>query len=144
MLCPDEDEEERVGFLIRACFAAVGLWLADRLLSGVSVDDDLSLMGSALLLGIVNAVVRPIFIVLTLPITVLTLGLFLWAINAGMILLVAALVDGFHVASFGSALVAAALVSMAGWMGSSFTGPRGGKSVRMTVVRRGRSIPPEL
>ena len=81
-----------MGFLIRMALTAVGLWLADRLVSGVTINGDLALVGSALTLGLVNAVVRPVFVLLTLPITVLSLGLFLWAINAAMILLVAAVV----------------------------------------------------
>jgi putative membrane protein len=121
---------------------AVGLWLADRLLDGVVIDGDLALVGSALLLGFVNAVVRPILVVLTLPITVLSLGLFLWAINAGMIALVAGLVDGFRVASFGSALIAAAIVSVTSWIGSSFIGPRHQVEVRFRG-RRTRQHPPE-
>jgi len=140
-----------VGFLFRAGFAALGLWLADRLLAGVVIADDWSLAGSALLLGIVNAVVRPIFILLTLPITVMTLGLFLWAINALMILLVASLVDGFRVESFGTALVAAALVSVAGWLGASFRRPQGRGRVQGHIEvkvrrkdRRGGDGPPQI
>ena len=129
-----------MGFLIRMAITAVGLWLADRLVGGVAIDGDAVLVVSALLLGVVNAVVRPIAVVLTLPITVLSLGLFLWAINAAMIALVAALVDGFAVASFGSALVAAAIVSFTGWIGSSFVGPRGRFEV-MTVHSRSGDRP---
>ena len=124
-----------MGFLIRMAIATVGLWLADRLVGGVAIEGDGALILSGLVLGVVNAVVRPIAIVLTLPITILSLGLFLWAINAAMIALVAALVDGFHVTSFGAALVAAAIVSVTGWIGSSFVGPKGRFEV-MTVRRR--------
>jgi putative membrane protein len=127
-----------VGFLIRMALTAAGLWLADRLVSGVVIQGDLALLGSALALGLVNALVRPIVVVLTLPITVLSLGLFLWAINAGMIWLAAVLVDGFAVASFGSALVAAAIVSLTGWFGSSFVGPRGRYEVMVVRSRRRR------
>ena len=127
-----------MGFLIRMALTAVGLWLAGRLVSGVTIEGDMALAVSALTLGLVNAVVRPIFVLLTLPLTVLSLGLFLWAINAAMIALVAALVDGFVVASFGSALVAAAIVSVTGWIGSSFVGPRGFYDVRGVRSRRSR------
>ena len=125
-----------MGFLIRIAIATVGLWLAARLVTGIAIDGDGALVLSALLLGLVNAVVRPIAVVLTLPITVLSLGLFLWAINAAMIALVAALVDGFHVASFGSALIGAAIVSVTGWIGSSFVGPRGHFEVMAVRTRR--------
>ena len=131
-----------MGFLIRMLITAIGLWLADRLLAGVSIEGDAALVLSALLLGVVNAVVRPILVVLTLPITILSLGLFLWAINAAMIQLVAALVDGFHVASFGSSLVAAAIVSVTGWIGSSFVGPRGRYEVLVVRSRPDRREPP--
>ena len=126
-----------MGFLIRMAITAVGLWLADRLVDGISIDGDMSLLVAALALGIVNAVVRPIAVLLTLPITVLSLGLFLWAINAAMIALAAVLVDGFEVASFGSALVAAAIVSVTGWIGASFVGPRGRFEVLVVRSERG-------
>lgn len=130
-----------MGFLIRMAIAAVGLWLAAALVGGVSIEGDGPLVLAALVLGVVNAVVRPIFVLLTLPLTVLSLGLFLWAINAGMILLVASLVDGFTVASFGSALVAAAIVSLTGWFGSAFIGPRGRYEVTVVRSRLGRGGP---
>jgi putative membrane protein len=121
---------------------AIGLWLADRLLDGVHIEGDRALVLSALLLGIVNAVVRPILVLLTLPITMLSLGLFLWVINAAMIALVASLVDGFSVASFGTALVAAAIVSVTSWIGASFVGPRGRYEV--LVVRSRAERRPEI
>ncbi|MAE96022.1 MAG: hypothetical protein CL910_15295 [Deltaproteobacteria bacterium] len=123
-----------MGFLLRLVISAFGLWLASRLLSGVSIDSDLTLFLAALLLGFVNAVVRPIAIVLTFPITLVTLGLFLWVVNAGMIALVARLLDGFAIADLGSALLAAAIVSVTGWVGNSFIGPTG--KVEVLVVRR--------
>ena len=121
-----------MGFVLRMVITALGLWLASALLSGVTIDGDRALIFSALLLGVVNAVIRPILVVLTLPITILSLGLFLWAINAMMILLVARLVDGFALAGFGSALLAAVIVSFTSWIGSSFIGPRGKYEVIVT------------
>jgi putative membrane protein len=77
-------------------------------------------------LGIVNAIIRPIAIVLTLPITVLTLGVFLLVVNAGMIALVAALLPGFHITGgFGSAFATALIVWITGWIGSWLIGSRG-------------------
>jgi putative membrane protein len=125
-----------MGFLGRMAISAVGLWLAASVVSGISIQGDGPLVLSALVLGVVNAVVRPLFILLTLPLTVLSLGLFLWPINAGMILLVASLVDGFTVASFGAALVAAAIMSLTGWFASAFVAPRGRHQV--TRIRWGR------
>ena len=82
-----------MGFLIRMTITAIGLWTASELISGISIRDTATLLWAALVLGIVNAVVRPIAIVLTLPITLLSLGLFLWVINAAMIGLAAWLLD---------------------------------------------------
>ena len=123
-----------MGFLFRMLLTAFGLWLASRLVGGVFIESDLTLFIAAILLGFVNAVVRPIAIILTLPITLVTLGLFLWVINAGMIGLVAWLLSGFEVTGLVPALMAAAIVSVTGWVGASFIGPRGRYEV--IVVRR--------
>jgi len=80
------------GFVLRAVIAAFGLWLATLWVDGLVIDDSISLLLSAALLGIVNAFVRPVTIFLTLPVTVVTLGFFLLVVNAGMLALVAALV----------------------------------------------------
>lgn len=114
-----------MGFLIRMAITAAGLWVASELVSGISFRDGATLIWAALILGIVNAVVRPIAVILTLPITLLSLGLFLWVINAAMIGLVAWLLDGFSVAGFGSALLGALLVSVTGWIGNAFISERG-------------------
>jgi putative membrane protein len=125
------------GFFVRLAITSVGLWVASNLVSGIRIDDTATLVLGALVLGIVNAVVRPIAVLLTLPITLLSLGLFLWVINAGMIGLVAWLLPGFHVAGFGSALLGALLVSLTGWIGSAFIGQNG--RYEIVVVKRGRS-----
>ncbi|MFO0453625.1 MAG: phage holin family protein, partial [Pseudomonadota bacterium] len=87
-------------FLLRGALAAIGLWVATLLLDGVRYDAPLTLLLAGLLLGVVNAIVRPLAVVLTLPITFLTLGLFLLVINAGMVAFVAWLLPGLHVAGF--------------------------------------------
>ena len=124
------------GILVRLSITAVGLWLATSLVDGVRADDTFTLILAAILLGLVNAVIRPIAIVLTIPITVLSLGLFLWPINAAMLWLVGRLLDGFDVASFGAALLGAALVSVTGWIGNAYVGNGG----RYEVVRIERSV----
>jgi putative membrane protein len=129
------------GFLLRTLFSTLGLWLAARLLSGMHFADDLSLLLAAVLLGVVNAVVRPLLVVLTFPITILTLGLFLLVVNAAMLGLVAWLLDGFALASFGTALVASVIVGFTGWIGSWFIGPRG--RVEVMVVRGEARAPHE-
>jgi putative membrane protein len=122
------------GFLLRLLVAALGLWLAAALVPGIEVKGVGTLLGAALLLGIVNAVVRPLLIILTLPITVLTLGLFLLVINAAMLGLVAWMFDDFAIAGFGSALLGAMVVGLTGWLASYFIGPRG--RIEIIVVRR--------
>jgi putative membrane protein len=114
-----------LGFLIRAAVVALGLWLATLWVPGVLIDTPSTLVLAGILLGIVNSIVRPIAIVLTLPITILTLGLFLLVINAGMVALVAWVLPGMHVAGFSSAFWTAVLVSLVSIVGSWFIGPKG-------------------
>jgi putative membrane protein len=123
-----------LGFAIRLAISAFGLWLADRLLAGIQIDDNGTLVVAALLYGVVNAVVRPLAVLFTLPLTVLTLGLFLFVVNAAMFGLVAALLDGFHVAGFGSALLGSIVVGLTSWLASWYVGPRG--RFEVLVVRR--------
>jgi putative membrane protein len=114
-----------IGFLLRAAIVALGLWLATIWVRGVYIDSPGSLLLAGILLGIVNSVIRPIAILLTLPMTIFTLGLFLLVINAGMVALVAWMVPGMHVAGFGSAFWAALIVSLTSIGGSWFIGPKG-------------------
>jgi putative membrane protein len=113
------------GFLIRAVVVGIGLWLASKIVSGVVFNSTETLIAAALLLGIVNAFVRPVIVILTLPVTLLTLGLFLLVINALMILIVAWFLPGFTVAGFWSAVGAAIVVGLTGWVMSGWIGPRG-------------------
>jgi putative membrane protein len=114
------------GFVLRAVITAIGLWIATAWIHGIRIDDATTLVLAGALLGIINAIVRPIAIVLTLPITVLTLGFFLLVVNAGMVALVAALLPGFHITGgFWSAFGTAIIVSITGWIGSWLIGSRG-------------------
>ncbi len=122
-----------LGFLLRAALVALGLWLATVWVPGVYIDTPSTLILAGVLLGIVNSIVRPIAIVLTLPMTIITLGLFLLVINAGMVALVAWMLPGMHVAGFWSAFWAAVLVSVVSMVGSWFVGPKGKIEV---IVRR--------
>jgi putative membrane protein len=122
------------GFLLRILVVALGLWLASELVSGIEIVGAWTLLGAALLLGIVNAVVRPLLVVLTLPITVITLGLFLLVVNAAMLGLVAWMFDGFTIAGFWPALFGAIVVSLTGWLASYFIGPRG--RIEIIYMRR--------
>ena len=94
-------------------------------LAGFAVEGTATLFVAALLLGIVNALVRPVAILLTFPLTIFSLGLFLLVINAGMLALVAQFVGDFQVRDFGSAFLGALIVSLTGWFSSRFVGPRG-------------------
>lgn len=122
------------GFVLRLLIVALGLWLASELVPGIEVNGVGTLLGAALLLGIVNAVVRPVLIILTLPATVFTLGLFLLVINAAMLGLVAWMFDNFTIAGFWPALFGSIVVSVTGWLASYFIGPRG--RVEIIVVQR--------
>ena len=113
------------GFFLRAAVAALGLWLATQILPGLQFDGPWALIGAALLLGLVNAIVRPIAVILTLPLTLLTLGLFLLVVNAGMVGLVALLLDGFRVSSFWTALGASLIVSIVSWAASGLISDKG-------------------
>ena len=125
-----------LGFVLRLLIGALGLWLASELVPGIVIVGAWTLIGAALLLGIVNAVVRPLLVIFTLPITVLTLGLFLLVINAATLGLVAWMLDNFTIAGFWPALFGAIVVSVTGWLASYFIGPRGRVEVIVVQHRR--------
>ncbi|HET9329486.1 MAG TPA: phage holin family protein [Steroidobacteraceae bacterium] len=106
-----------MSFLLRLVITAAGLWIATQAVAGVHVRSTTTLLVAALVLGLVNAIVRPILFVLTLPVTILTLGLFLFVLNAAMVGLAAWFVPGFHVASFRAALLTAIIVWIVSWLG---------------------------
>ena len=122
-----------IGFLLRAAIVALGLWVASRIVPGIAFNSPETLLVAAVLLGIVNAIVRPILILFTLPITVLTLGLFLLDANGLMIELVAHLLDGFIVEGFGAAILTSLVVSLVSWVVSWSIGPGG---YEIMIVRR--------
>jgi putative membrane protein len=123
-----------LGFLIRAIIVALGLWLATVWVNGVSIDTPETLLLAGVLLGVVNSIIRPIAIVLTLPMTIFTLGLFLLVINAGMVALVAWMLPGMHVNGFGAAFWTSILVSLVSMIGSWFVGGKG--KVELFVKKR--------
>lgn len=123
-----------MGFLIRMVITGLGLWLATRIVPGVAIDGALTFVWAALWLGVVNAVVRPIAFILTLPVTLLSLGAFLLVINAGMVALVAWLLEGFRIAGFWSALLTSIVVGLTGWIGNAFIGEKG--RYELVVVKR--------
>lgn len=124
------------GLVVRTLIIALGIWLASALIPGVEVEGAGTVLLAALLLGLVNALVRPLLVILTFPITILTLGLFLLVIHAGMFALVAWLLGGFHVSGFFSALFGALIVSLTSTMASWYIGPDGRYEV-LIIERRG-------
>ena len=110
---------------MRLAITALGLWAADTVVTGLYIDGWRNIVIAALLLGIVNALVRPILVVLTLPITVLTLGFFLLVVNGLSLGIVAWLMPGVRVAGLWAAVAGALIVSVVGWFASIFVSDRG-------------------
>jgi len=121
-----------IGFIFRAVIAALGLWLATRWVSGIYIDSPGTLILAGVLLGLVNAVVRPIAVILTFPFTIVTLGLFLLVVNGAMLGIVALVLPGFHINGFWTAVLASLVVSVTGWIGSALFGSR----AKVEVYRR--------
>jgi putative membrane protein len=113
------------GFFFRLIITALGLWAAATIIPGVSIDGIGTLIVAALLLGIVNAVIRPVILILTLPLTVLTLGLFILVVNGISLALVAWLMPGFTVAGLIPATLGSIVVGVTGWFASAFVGSSG-------------------
>lgn len=101
-----------MGFLLRVLVNALAIWLATRIVSGIDARGTLAVLVAALVLAVVNAVVRPVLLVLTLPLTLLTLGLFLFVLNAFCLWMTSALVPGFAVRGFWAAFWGALVVSL--------------------------------
>ena len=122
------------GFLLRGLVAALGLWAATAMLDGITIDTPTTLVLAGLLLGIVNAIVRPFALLLSLPALLVTLGLFLLVINAAMLGLVALMLSGFRIDGFWTAVGGSLIVSVVSWIGSWFIGSRG----RVEIMRAPR------
>ena len=128
------------GFLTRLVITALGLWLAKTIVSGVVILGWGNLIVAALLLGMVNAFVRPILFILTLPITVLTLGLFLLVLNGISLALVAWVMPGVSVNGLWAATLGAIVVSLTSWFANSFIGSTGRIERYRSVEVPGRRI----
>lgn len=113
-----------IRFLVQAVVTALGLWLASVIVPGVGFTDTLSLIIAAVLLGLINAFVRPILVFLTFPITVITLGLFLLVVNAATIGLTAVLLDGFVVDGLWAGIGAAIVTGVVSWIAGTLIGDR--------------------
>jgi putative membrane protein len=128
------------GFLARLLITALGLWVAATIVPGFHIEGAGNLVIAAVVLGIVNAVVRPIVFILTLPLTVLTLGLFILVVNGISIALVAWLIPGVTVSGLLAATLGALVVSATGWLASSFVGGTGRIERFERVEVRGRRL----
>ena len=122
------------GFVLRTLITLLGLFLASSLVPGVSLSGGWTFILAAVFLGLVNGLIRPIAYVLTFPLTLVTLGLFILVLNAAMFGLVAALLDQFVVTGFWAALFGALIVSITSTIASWYIGPNG--RVEVIVVTR--------
>ncbi len=113
-----------ISFLVHWLVQALALFVTVRLVSGVSVSSYGVLAVAALVVGLVNALVRPVLTILSLPLTVLTLGLFYLVVNGACFALAAAIVPGFHVAGCGTAILGALVMSIVGWLLGRLLEPR--------------------
>jgi putative membrane protein len=107
-------------FVIRWLVTTVAVITASSIIHGIRYDSAASLIGAALLLGILNAFVRPVLLILSAPLILLTLGFFILVVNALMLFVVPGIVTGFHVDSFGSAFWGAIVISIVSWVLSAF------------------------
>jgi putative membrane protein len=107
-------------FVIRWLVTTVAVMAASSIIQGIRYDNAASLIGAALLLGILNAFLRPVLLILSVPLILLTLGLFILVVNALMLYLVPEIVTGFHVESFGSAFWGSIIISIVSWILSAF------------------------
>jgi putative membrane protein len=103
--------------VVRAFFGALGLWVASKIVPGVAFANLTALVIAACVLGVVNAIVRPVVMLLTLPLTVITLGLFLLIVNAAMIGLTSVIVPGFHLHGLVAGVLAAIITGISAWIG---------------------------
>lgn len=99
-------------FILRSVVTAIGLWVAVAVVPGLSAGDMGALMLAAIVLGLINATLRPVAVILSIPLTLLTLGLFLLVVNAAMLAIAGWVVPGFTVAGFWPALFGAIVVSL--------------------------------
>jgi len=123
-----------IGIIVRTLIVAAGLWVATAIVPGVTAATPEALLWAAIALGLINAFVRPLVVLLTLPLTILTLGLFLLMVNAAMLNLAAWFVDGFDVQGFWSSVFGAIVVGLTGWIASAFIDERG--RYEILIVRR--------
>ena len=121
-----------MGFLVRLFLNALALLIVSTVIPGIEVRGVLPALSAAFFLGVVNAVVRPVLVILTLPLTIMTLGLFIPLLNAALLKLVSLMIQGFEVHGFWSAVFGAILLSLISGLLSLFINDRG----RVEVMSR--------
>jgi putative membrane protein len=104
-----------LSFLVHWAVQAAALYVAARLVGGIQLSSNTTLVIAALVIGLVNATVRPVLTLLSLPLTILTLGLFYLVVNGACLMLAAALVPGFQVHGCVAAILGALVMSLVGW-----------------------------
>lgn len=107
-------------FLIRWFVTTIAVFIAERILPGIQCDSTSALLGASLLLGIVNAFVRPILLLLSLPFIIVTMGLFIFVVNALLLMFVSTIIPSFHVDGFWNAFFGSIIISIVSWALSSF------------------------
>jgi len=135
-------------FVFRWAITTIAVMVASSIIHGIRYDSVASLIGAALLLGILNAFLRPILLILSAPLILLTLGVFILIVNGLMLLFVPSIVIGFHVDTFGSAFWGAIVISIVSWILSAFFRGSDGRVhvlTHHTQIRRvrGRVIDPD-
>ncbi len=113
------------GLLFRWLISAVSLLIVSYIVPGIEVQGFFYALIAAVFLGVLNAIVRPVLIILTLPLTILTLGLFLFVVNGIMLMLVSLVIKGFQVTGFWPAVLGALLLSVINWLSSSYINSKG-------------------
>ena len=121
-----------MGFLIRLIANTLAILAAAYIVPGIEVSGGLALIAAALVLALINAVVRPVLLFLTLPFTLVTLGLFIFLLNAFCLWLTSVLVKGFDVQGFWSAVLGAMIVSAVSWIVTILLSDRG----KVVVITR--------
>jgi putative membrane protein len=120
------------GFFLRWAINLLALVVAGSLISGIKIESMTMGIVAAGILGIVNAVIRPVVLILTLPINLLSLGLFTLVINAAMLMLVSEVVPGFVITSFWAAFWGAIIISLISWIVNLFVSGDG----RVVYIRK--------
>jgi putative membrane protein len=127
-------------FLVRWLVTTIAVLVAERLLPGITCTGWGALLGASLLLGIINAFVRPVLLLLSLPFIIVTMGLFIFVVNALLLMLVSTIIPAFQVDGFWNAFFGAIIISLVSWVLSSFF--RGSDGKIYTITHHSSPIKP--